>query len=229
SIFTIIQIAKVLDVSLDDLLGHKVTQESQNKQRIRFVYFDINGCLVRFFHHAFTKIAEDTGASSDVIESTFWHYNDIVCKGEMSLEDFNNALAEAVGVASIDWTAYYLEAIQPIAAMHDLVKWVAKRYKIGLLSNIMPGQIDAMINKGLLPDAPYETIVDSSQVKAIKPEQHMYEIAAQFANTEPEHILLIDDSRPNIMAAEKMGWRVLWFDDYSPENSIERIHSALRA
>ena len=229
SIFTIIQIAQVLDISLDELVGHNVSVESTKKQRIRFVYFDINGCLVRFFHHAFSKIAEDTGASSDVIESTFWHYNDTVCRGEMSLEDFNKAMAEAVGVQSIDWTEYYINAIRPITAMHELVKWVAKRYKVGLLSNIMPGQIDAMINKGMLPDVPYEAIVDSSQVRAIKPEQHMYEIAAQYADTDPEHILLVDDSRPNIMAAERMGWKVLWFDDYSPENSIERIRSALKA
>jgi len=229
SIFTIIQIAQVLDISLDELVGHNVSVESTKKQRIRFVYFDINGCLVRFFHHAFSKIAEDTGASSDVIESTFWHYNDTVCRGEMSLEDFNKAMAEAVGVQSIDWTEYYINAIRPITAMHELVKWVAKRYKVGLLSNIMPGQIDAMINKGMLPDVPYEAIVDSSQVQAIKPEQHMYEIAAQYADSDPEHILLVDDSRPNIMAAERMGWKVLWFDDYSPENSIERIRSALKA
>lgn len=229
SIFTIMQIAKVLDLSLDDMVGHAVSFESTQKQRIRFVYFDINGCLVRFFHHAFTKIAEDTGASSDVIESTFWHYNDTVCRGEMTIEEFNAALAEAVGVKTIDWTQYYLDAVQPIAAMHELVKWVAKRCKVGLLSNIMPGQIDAMINRGMIPDVPYEAIVDSSQVHAIKPDQHMYEIAAQYTDTEPEHILLVDDSRPNIMAAEKMGWKVLWFDDYSLENSIERIRSALKA
>ena len=229
SVFTIIQIATVLDLSLDDLLGHKVINVTAAKQRIQFVYFDINGCLVRFFHHAFTKISQDTGASSDVIESTFWHYNDIVCRGEMTMTDFNQALADAVGVPSIDWTSYYLEAVQPIAAMQELVKWVAKRCKVGLLSNIMPGQIDAMINKGMLPNVPYETIVDSSEVLAIKPEQRMYEIAASLADTDPEHILLIDDSRPNLMAAEKMGWKVLWFDDYSPEESIARIRSALSA
>lgn len=229
SIFTIMQIAKVLDLSLDDMVGHAVTFESTQKQRIKFVYFDINGCLVRFFNHAFTKIAEDTGASSDAIESTFWHYNDNVCRGEMSMDEFNAALAEAVGVPTIDWTTYYLDAIQPVAGMKELVKWVAKRYKVGLLSNIMPGQIDAMINRGMLPDVPYEAIVDSSQVDCIKPEQHMYEIAAQFADTEPDHILLVDDSRPNIMAAAKMGWKVLWFDDYSPENSIDNVRSALKA
>lgn len=232
SIFTIQSIADTLGLSLDELLGHQVASRPENgpkpsRSGIKFVYFDINGCLVRFYNHAFTKIAVDTGASSDVIESTFWHFNDVVCRGEMSLEDFNAALADAVGVQTIDWTEYYLDAVQPIEEMQELAKKVAQRYDIGLLSNIMPKQIDAMLQRGIIPDLNYQAIVDSSEVMAIKPEQKIYEIAAGLAGVAPSQILLIDDSRPNLMAAEKMGWKVLWFDDYRVEESISRIESAL--
>lgn len=237
SIFTIQSIADTLGLSLDELLGHTTTvtakkDTDQGKKSslsgIRFVYFDINGCLVRFYHHAFTKLADDTGTSSDAIESTFWHYNDSVCRGEMTMEDFNTAIATAVGVPSVDWTAYYLEAVQPIIDMHDVAKQVSDKYDVGLLSNIMPGQIDTMLANGILPNIDYKAIVDSSEVMAIKPEQKIYEIAAGLSGVKPEQILLIDDSRPNLMAAEKMGWKVLWFDDYRVEDSIERIKTALR-
>lgn len=237
SIFTIQSIADTLGLSLDELLGHTTTvtaKKDTDKGKksslsgIRFVYFDINGCLVRFYHHAFTKLADDTGTSSDAIESTFWHYNDSVCRGEMTMEDFNTAIATAVGVPSVDWTAYYLEAVQPIIDMHDVAKQVADKYDVGLLSNIMPGQIDTMLANGILPNIDYKAIVDSSEVMAIKPEQKIYEIAAGLSGVKPEQILLIDDSRPNLMAAEKMGWKVLWFDDYRVEDSIERIKTALR-
>lgn len=232
SIFTIQSIADTLGLSLDELLGHetKVLQHAGSKSirsGIKFVYFDINGCLVRFYHHAFTSIAADTGASSDAIESTFWHYNDAVCRGEMSMEDFNAALASAVGMPSIDWTSYYLDAVQPIVDMQDVVSWVAGRHSIGLLSNIMPGQIDALIASKMLPNCQYEAVVDSSEVMAIKPEQKIYEIATALSGVKPTEILLIDDSRPNLMAAEKMGWKVLWFDDYKIDDSIDRIKSAL--
>ena len=237
SIFTIQSIADTLGLSLDELLGHTTSVATQpttiqgkksSLSGIRFVYFDINGCLVRFYHHAFTKLAEDTGTSSDAIESTFWHYNDAVCRGEMTMEDFNTAIATSVGVPSVDWTAYYLEAVQPIIDMHDVAKQVADKYDVGLLSNIMPGQIDTMLANGILPNIDYKAIVDSSEVMAIKPEQKIYEIAAGLSGVKPEQILLIDDSRPNLMAAEKMGWKVLWFDDYRVEDSIERIKTALR-
>jgi FMN phosphatase YigB (HAD superfamily) len=39
--------------------------------------------------------------------------------------------------------------------------------------------------------------------------------------------LLVDDSRANLMAAERMGWHVLWFDDYEPQESVPRIKEAL--
>ena len=232
SIFTIQSIADALGLSLDALLGHKtVAVDDNGKKRsnsgVRFVYFDINGCLVRFFHHAFTKLAADTGASSDAIESTFWHYNDQVCRGEMPLDDFNAKLAAALQVPSIDWRTYYMDAVDPITEMHELASWAAEHYQVGLLSNIMPGFIDSMIESGLLPNIPYTTIVDSSEVMAIKPEKKIYEIAMALAGVKPEEILLVDDSRPNLMAAEKLGWKVLWFDDYRPADSVGRIRSAL--
>lgn len=235
SIFTIQSIADTLGLGLDELLGHATTSAKHtdsegkkgSKTGIKFIYFDINGCLVRFFHHAFTKLAMDTGASSDAIESTFWHYNDAVCRGEMTMADFNTELATAVGAESVDWTSYYLDTVQPITDMQETIRWVSERYKVGLLSNIMPGQIDAMLKNGMLPTIDYQAIVDSSEVMAIKPEQKIYEIATGLAAVKPSEILLVDDSRPNLMAAEKMGWHVLWFDDFKPTESIERIKNTL--
>ena len=99
SIFTIQSIAGVLGLTLNDLLGNvapvtPVSTKKRSKSGVRFVYFDINGCLVRFFHRAFTALAEETGAPSDLIETTFWHYNDAVCRGDMTLESFNDAFAK---------------------------------------------------------------------------------------------------------------------------------------
>jgi FMN phosphatase YigB (HAD superfamily) len=55
----------------------------------------------------------------------------------------------------------------------------------------------------------------------------MYEIAARQAGCLPQEILLVDDSRANLMAAEKLGWRVLWFDDARPEESVNRVRESL--
>lgn len=234
SVFTIGRIADVLGVSMDELLGRSlapvlppIAPKKVAKNGVRFVYFDVNGCLVRFFHRAFTRLSEETGSPTDTVEATFWHYNDAVCTGAMSLEDFNKKLAEALHVPEIDWTQYYMEEVDPIGEMHELLAWAAEHYHIGLLTNIFPGFINEMLERGLIPDLEYLAIVDSSQVGSIKPEKEIYEEAAQRSNCQPEEIMLIDDSRTNVMAAERLGWKVLWFDDYHPSESVTRIKKAL--
>lgn len=234
SVFTVARIANVLGISMDNLLGAVVDTKplskvgkQKSKNGISFLFVDINGCLVRFFHGAFTKLSHETGVSSDVVESTFWHFNDAVCRGEMSLNDFNYELGARFNVGDFDWKQYYMDAIEPIEEMHDLVRWVSGNYRIGLLSNIMPGFIDTMIETGKLPNIKYDVIIDSSVVGAIKPEQQIYEIAQNKAGVSPEEILFVDDSRSNLMAAEHMGWKVLWFDDYRPSESVKKIRESL--
>jgi FMN phosphatase YigB (HAD superfamily) len=91
----------------------------------------------------------------------------------------------------------------------------------------MPGLIPALFNKGLLPDVEYDAIIDSSQTGYIKPEPEIYELAAEKTGIKPESLLLVDDSRSNLMAAARLGWHVLWFDDNDPEESVSRIKKTL--
>lgn len=233
SIFTIQHIAAVLGTSIDDLVGEAPVLAEQkppkktSKSGISFVYFDINGCLVSFFHRAFTKIAVDLDLPLDMVETACWHYNDAACRGDISLQEYNNLLAKAFKIDSFDWSSYYLSAVDPIPEAHELLIWAAEHYKVGLLSNIMPGLIDAMRERKLIPNIAYDAIVDSSQVKAIKPEAKIFEIATNLAGVAHEQILFVDDSRANLMSAEKFGWHVSWFDDFRPKESSDRILQAL--
>jgi FMN phosphatase YigB (HAD superfamily) len=143
------------------------------------------------------------------------------------MDEFNSELAKRFGMDSLNWVAYYLEAVEPIEESHELLRWAAKNYRVGLLSNIMPGLIDALIASGKLPNINYDVIVDSSEVGAIKPEADIYKIAEGEAGVSPHEILFIDDSRTNLMAAERQGWKVMWFDDYRPADSVEKIKQAL--
>jgi glucose-1-phosphatase len=233
SIFTIQNIAAALGVGLDVLLGTSSAAPNARpkltaQNGVRFVFFDINGCLVRFFHSAFTRLAADTNSRPDEAENLFWHYNDAVCRGEMSLDDFNSAIATRLGSSQVNWQEYYLTSVEPIEEMRELVSWVADRYYVGLVSNIMPGFIAEMRQRQLLPSVQFDAIIDSSVVGAIKPEKAIYEAAEQQAHVKPEEILLIDDDRANLMAAERLGWQVLWFDDYQPAEAVERIRASLQ-
>ena len=234
SVFTVATIAAATGTTVEELTGITTLPSplvakdyKTSKSGVRCVFFDVNGVLVRFFQRAFTQISADTGASADSIEAMFWHYNDAICKGQMPTEEFNSILARRIGVETIDWGTYYLENVEPITEMRDCVAWASEHYKIGLMTNIMPGLVQQMLERGLLPDLPYEAIIDSSEVGYIKPEAEIYEAAQNLVGCKPEEIMLIDDSRPNLMAAERLGWHVLWFDDYRPEEGAQHAKEAL--
>lgn len=233
SIFTIASIAAALNTTLDTLLdiapppAAAIPAKLTARNGVRFVYFDVNGCLVRFFQGAFAKLAHESDMPADEVESAFWHYNDDVCRGDMTMEEFNKAFAKRLRLPAIDWAHYYLEAVEPITEMHQLVAWTAERYHVGLLTNIMPGIVDELKARRLLPDVPYDTIIDSSLVNAIKPEKRIYEVATERSGVAPHEILLVDDDRTNLRAAEHFGWRVLWFDDYRPDEFTARIREML--
>lgn len=229
SVFTIQAIAGALGVGLDELVGQapNARKLQMTKSGVRFVFFDVNGCLVHYYQRAFGKLAAATGAPADIVETAFWHFNDAVCRGVTSMSDFNTELATRLAVDKVNWNGYYLESVEAIKPMHELLEWASQRYKFGLLSNIMPGQISAMRRSGKLPDLPYDVIIDSSEVGLIKPEAKIYQMAQEKTGCSPEEILFVDDTRANLMAAEKHGWRVMWFDDSLPEESAERVREAL--
>jgi HAD superfamily hydrolase (TIGR01509 family) len=230
SIFTIQAIAMALGQSLDELVGQAASPArllSKTASGASFIYFDMNGCMIHFYQEAFGRLAQDAGVPADVVETAFWHYNDDVCRGTMSLDDFNTELARRLKMDSVRWQDYYLAAVEPIEQMQELLRWASQHYKVGLLTNTMPGLITTMRRNHQLPDVAYDAIVDSSEVAAIKPEARIYEAAQERASCPASEILLIDDSRVNLMAAEKLGWHVMWFDDSRPEESAARVRSTL--
>ncbi len=233
SVFTIQQVATTLGITLDQLLANVSTRQSAPAEKrvsqngIRFVYFDMNGCLVRAASSAFTRLAEESGAAPDTVETVYWQYNDAVCRGDKTIDELNTALAERLGIM-VDWYQYYLDAQEAMPGMNELVSWVAENYRVGLLTNTMPGLVQTMQARGLLPAVNFEIIIDSSEVRAIKPEEKIYQIAAERTKLSPQEILLIDDDRPNLVAAGRLGWHTMKFQSHQPGEAIAAIYTALQ-
>lgn len=234
SVFTIQQIAVTLGIGIDELLTdvicgtqQPIVNKKTSRDGVRFVYFDMNGCLIRAASSAFARLAEESGASQDTVETIFWRYNDAVCRGEKTVDELNTALAERLGIM-VDWYKYYLEAQEAMPGMHELVTWVAENYRVGILTNTMPGLVEVLTERGLIPPVAYDVIIDSSEVRTIKPEDEIYHIAAERTGLTPHEILLIDDDRPNLAAAGYLGWHTMKFHSYQPEEAIAAISTTLQ-
>ncbi len=236
SIFTIMSIAEALNISVDELVGLKITSSvsSRHERKLRksrdgisFVYFDVNGCLLRFYQKAFLAISDDYGIPSDRVEAVFWNYSEKINKAIFSIEQFNDNFSKKLGVDSLEWSKYYLEAVSEVPGMDELLKDTLKSYKVGLFTNSMPGFLEELIKLSKVPNLNYDAIVDSSKIGYVKPENKAYEIAQKKSEVPPSEILLIDDSRPNLIAAERHGWHSQWFDYTNPKISIETIKKLL--
>ncbi len=138
----------------------------------------------------------------DIIEALFWDYDDPINRGEKTVEELNQALSMRLNM-QVDWMEYYLDTVQPIAGMADLLQWVHEHYQVGLLTNTMPGFVEALQARGKIPPVQFDAIIDSSIVGTMKPEPAIYEVAQQETKLPGSEILFVDDLRLNLVAAKK--------------------------
>lgn len=233
SVFSVAAIAAACNAPLETLLDIELRSPAPTalKKRsitgVSFVYVDVNGVLVRFFHRAFSQIANEAAIGADKVETLYWRHHDAITRGEEGLNEFNALVERELGIAGFDWKKYYMANVEPIPHVNDFITWVAQNYRIGLLTNNMPGFTAELLSSGKIPNINYDAIVDSSEVKTLKPEAQIYEIAQQRANVPPSEILLLDDERPNLMTADKLGWHVILFEGFEPEESFGRARQAL--
>ena len=206
SVFSVAAIAAACNAPLEKLLDvelHASPALTSVKKRsltgVSFVYVDVNGVMVRFFHRAFSQIAEEAAIGADKVETLYWRHHDAITRGEESLSEFNGLIERELGIQGFNWKKYYMDNVEPIPQVAEFINWVAEHYRIGLLTNNMPGFTQELLTSGKIPNIKYEAIIDSSEVKAMKPEAHIYEIAQQRAGVAPGEILLVDDERPNLI------------------------------
>lgn len=235
SVFTVAHIAAATGASLEELLelgssaGSPAPTDTKKRSKtgIRFVYFDVNGTLVRYFERAFTEISEESHTPLEIVESIFLHYDGAACRGSMAKEDVEKIIAGEIGLPDFSWEKYYMRNAQANPDANELLKWVAQYYEAGLLTNNWAGFTDQLIEKDILPDLKYTAIVESAKVGCSKPEAKIYEIAQQLAGVQPNEILLVDDQPAYIAGAERAGWQTEEFVESDLAGSIARIKNAL--
>lgn len=234
SVFTVAAIAAATGTVVEDLLnlpGARRTAPPVAKKRsktgITFVYMDISGTICRFTHRAFTEIAQQSSEPLDMVEILFWRHHDAVATGRMPMEEFNSIMGKELGIKNFSWLKYYMASVEPIPHVAELISWVGQNYKLGILSNNFPGVIDELRKKKLVPDVPYEAVVDSSKTGHVKPEPQIYALAAELAAVPADEILLVDNERPNLTSAARAGWKTVRFDEHEPQQSVSRIRETL--
>ena len=196
--------------------------------KVKFVYFDIGGVLFNWIS-ALDNLAKHLNRPYNEVFAIFQKYDDDVSRGKISpdhlWEYYKKELNSDVEMGDfLDW---WSDNFTPIPIMHEFVKKVSRKYKVGILTNIYNGAFIKYLAKGYVPDISYSTIIQSCELNLVKPEKDFFLHAQEKAGVGPGEILFIDDSKDNVENAKRLGWQAIWFDENNPQQTIKQARDLL--
>ena len=169
---------------------------------------------------------EDVGK----VDSRYLEEEPFYSRGEKHVEEFVDIMRDEFGLTideNYSMLADFVSRFDSNPTMPALLKKLDKIYRLGLLTNQYIGTFDAVTSRGLIPPANWEVVVDSSKVGTQKPEDKIFEIAAERAETPVNKILFIDNAQMHVDKEKKLGWNTILYDPLDLGGSNEKIEEFL--
>lgn len=170
-----------------------------------------------FDHSARQSMAQRYGISEKELDRIVFH-NSLSAdaeKGLYSKEELLERMAQQVGIALEDATAFYMEYFSKDEEDAELVAFVRTlkpHYKLGLLSNAYPGTREWMQEYHTFLDL-FEISFFSAEAGMRKPEPEFFRLILDAMQVEPQKTLFVDDFPENIAGAQQLGMQTVWYTD----------------
>lgn len=203
---------------------------------IKFVYFDVGGVLIKDFtaSNKWFELAREIGLADEDRQAfiDFWNSReDEICRGrdteevfEIAKNKFNLSVPENYSILK-DGFLSRLEASESILPIIELAK---KKGKVGLLTNMYPGLLDLIFQKGIMPKVEWDIVVDSSLIGLAKPDPKIFEYAQNKCGKEGREILFVENSKRHVDAAAKFGWQAFFYDSSNIDKSNVELEKLLK-
>ena len=180
----------------------------------KFIYFDIGGVLMDY-SKAMQKAADTHGINIDDFQKIYSKYGPAAERGDMTLQDVWKKYEDELGLEEdehFDFLEYWTEHVVPIDENHQILTELAKSHPVGILSNMYHGAFYKLLKKEKIPDVEYSRIVQSHEIKLIKPQEEIYIIAQSISGFQPSDIIYIDDRKEFVSFAKTLGWNGIWYE-----------------
>lgn len=183
---------------------------------IKAVIFDVGGVLVRTTDWSLRKQWEEKLRlnSGQLDELVFGDpMGTRAQRGEISTEELWNFIGQSLNLSTAElstlqtdyWANDFLDL--ELVGLLDLLRG---SYKLALLSNAMDNLRELL--SGKYPIASYfDLIVSSAEEGIMKPNKEIYIRTVGRLSVQPKEALFIDDSKENVLGAEKVGLRAILF------------------
>ena len=203
--------------------------------KIKFIYFDIGGVMIKDFSATknwdkMTTEWEVFGERKKDIDDFFYGIEREVCE-RRDIEDFLPILKkvfEAKVPKNYSILKDFVDRFEKNEGIWKIVDECKKKYSVGLLTNMYPNMFNSINKRNLMPKNCWEIIVDSSLEKCSKPQEEIYKIAQEKAKVGPEEILFIDNVEKNLRVPKEMGWKTFLFDSRDYEKSNKELEKFLK-
>lgn len=203
---------------------------------VNFVYFDLGGVVEIDISPTdrWTKMKRDIGITSDkdVKFEKFWKKYEpelSVGKDQDSLvpllrKEFGLHLPHGYSMLND-----FVDRFEVNKSIWPIINEIKKNSKIGILTNMYPGMLDAIKKRNILPSVDWDIIIDSSVVKVAKPDAKIYALAEEKSHTKGTNILFVDNNQKNINAADNFGWLTFLYNPSIPVTSSNELLNFFRS
>lgn len=193
---------------------------------VKFIYFDV-GDVLTHFSGGLQSLSEKVGLSYEECSKIWLEMDNEICRGDIDPQELWNKIRDVSNYKGedIDFVSFWVHHFEPIPEVHGLVQQLNKNREVGLLTNIYPRVYQLAIETGKIPKLPYGSVIQSSEVHFIKPQQGIYEIAKMKANVKPEELLFIDNNALFLSTAAAEGWHTFLFEPEKVRQNVKILQT----
>ncbi|MFH0749874.1 MAG: HAD-IA family hydrolase [Candidatus Gottesmanbacteria bacterium] len=200
---------------------------------ISFVYFDVGGVVMQDFSgtnkwHELMHDLRIPDNKKEAFNRLMTSYRPKISTGLMTLDDEIDGARQKLQLQiPTDYSLLddLVNRFEQNPSIWPVIADIHKTHKVGLLTNMFVGMLDKIKSQHLLPNEPWDIIIDSSIVHLKKPDKAIFEFAQKQADVPHNEILFIDNLLENIQAAEALGWQTFLYDSTNPEESSQKLLS----
>ena len=197
---------------------------------ISFVYFDVGGVVVQDFSgtNEWTNMTRDMGISPENHQRfiEFWsEHESEVCMGR-NVEELIPLINKEFNIKLPDDYSFlkdFVSRFKRNETIWPVLNKIKKQNKIGLLTNMFPGLLEAIYEHNLMPSIKWDVVIDSTVVGFQKPDRKIFEIAEQTARTKKDEILFVENVDKNVLAAKDFGWQTFFYDSENMQDSSNKL------
>jgi FMN phosphatase YigB (HAD superfamily) len=209
----------------------------ESLQPIKFVYFDLGNVLARFdVERACNNVARRWNVDPARVRHSLWvsGSQDRFEHGHEDDESFAEIARQSLGLAkdqalTRDLMNTLSDMFEPIVEMESVVEEVRQGgTPLGILSNTCIAHWRWLLESDYPAlRGPFNSIILSYEVGAMKPDVAIYDHAQAAAGVDPAAILFLDDRIDNIEAALACGWQAYQFTDASSARELLRYRGVI--